>query len=190
MATPHAAPAPEVAPASGRLAALRILLKAAAFVAVVVVLEVAAAALLIPGSEQTRAIGEKLAAEAQAAPTDGVAGAPKDREVDPQDLREVNLGAFNILRYDPQTDASLSIDFELYGTVLAESEAEFQQLYPPNQRRIEEQIHIILRSVEVGDLADPGLGLIKRRILEKTNAALGKSLVREAIFSKFTFYER
>jgi hypothetical protein len=32
--------------------------------------------------------------------------------------------------------------------------------------------------------------LIKRIILEKVNRALGKSLVREAVFSGFSFVER
>jgi hypothetical protein len=34
------------------------------------------------------------------------------------------------------------------------------------------------------------LGLLKRIILEKTNRALGKPLVREAVVSQFSFIER
>ena len=40
------------------------------------------------------------------------------------------------------------------------------------------------------DLTEAGLGLIKRKILEKTNRALGKPLLQEAVFSKFSFIER
>ena len=40
------------------------------------------------------------------------------------------------------------------------------------------------------DLTDAGLGLIKRMILEKSNRALGKPLLHEAIFSRFSFEER
>jgi flagellar FliL protein len=188
------APAVETPPAGRRPSAVRALVKAAAFVTLVVVLEVAAASMFIPSADETQAIALRLADSATETPSDEAA------EEDPAavqladqalaSMREVSLGSFNILRYDPRADASLNIDFELYGAVLAEDEAEFLQLYGINQRRIDEQINITMRSVEVTDLADPGLGLIKRKILEKTNRALGKPLVREAIFSKFTFYER
>lgn len=188
------APAVDSASAGRRPSAVRTLVKAAAFVAVVVALEVAAASLFIPSAAETQAIASRLADAA--AESQDVAVAVEEPAADQladetfAAMREVSLGSFNILRYDPQADASLNIDFELYGAVLAEDEAEFLQLYGINQRRIDEQITITMRSVEVTDLTDPGLGLIKRKILEKTNRALGKPLVREAIFSKFTFYER
>jgi flagellar FliL protein len=185
-------------PAGRRPSAVRTLVKAAAFVSVVVALEVVAANLFIPSAAETQAIAARLAdaaAESQdvAAAQDPAGEDPVGDQLAGETLaavREVSLGSFNILRYDPHADASLNIDFELYGAVLAEDEAEFLQLYGLNQRRIDEQITITMRSVEVTDLTDPGLGLIKRKILEKTNRALGKPLVREAIFSKFTFYER
>ena len=44
--------------------------------------------------------------------------------------------------------------------------------------------------VEPADLADPGLGLIKRRILEKSNALLGKPLLRAVVFSEFSYMEQ
>jgi flagellar FliL protein len=53
-----------------------------------------------------------------------------------------------------------------------------------------EQVTIAIRGMQPADFTDPGLGLIKRVILEKVNRALGKSIVREAIFSEFSFVER
>jgi hypothetical protein len=47
-----------------------------------------------------------------------------------------------------------------------------------------------LHGAESADLTDAGLGLIKRRILEKTNRALGQPLLKEVLFSKFNFVER
>jgi flagellar FliL protein len=47
-----------------------------------------------------------------------------------------------------------------------------------------------LHAADTADLSDAELGLIKRKILEKTNRALGKPLVREVLFSKFNFVER
>lgn len=46
-----------------------------------------------------------------------------------------------------------------------------------------------IRNCEVGDLEDAGLGLIKRRFLEKSNALLGKPLLRSVIFADYTFVE-
>jgi len=44
--------------------------------------------------------------------------------------------------------------------------------------------------VDVADLADAGLGLVKRKILEKVNQTLGKPLLRTIIFSEFSFVEQ
>ncbi len=102
----------------------------------------------------------------------------------------MTLGSYHIVSFNPKTSTSLSIDFDLFGVVLAEEEAEFSHLYTAHEKRISEQITIAVRGMEASDLTDPGLGLIKRIILEKTNRALGKPLVREAIVSQFSFMER
>ena len=49
---------------------------------------------------------------------------------------------------------------------------------------------MIVRSAEITDLTDAGLGLIKRRILETTNKALGKPLLQGVMFSEFSFVEQ
>ena len=49
---------------------------------------------------------------------------------------------------------------------------------------------MLLVAAEPSDLTHTGLGLIKSKILEKTNPALGEPIVREVLFSKFNFVER
>ena len=98
-------------------------------------------------------------------------------------------------RHQPRIGQRRQIDLpapvgECLGVVLAEEEAEFSHLYTAHEKRVSEQITIAVRGMEANDLTDPGLGLIKRIILEKTNRALGKPLVREAIVSQFSFMER
>jgi len=95
-----------------------------------------------------------------------------------------------VVTTDPDTGASLNVDFDLFATVQADEEGEFFTLFESSENRVREQIHIVVRGMEVTDLTDPTLGLIKRKILEKTNRALGKPLLHEAIFSKFSFVER
>ena len=43
---------------------------------------------------------------------------------------------------------------------------------------------------QIEDLTDPGLGLLKRRILAKSNDLLGKPLLRSVVFSDFSFVEQ
>ena len=93
-------------------------------------------------------------------------------------------------RFNPATNTTLAIDFELFGTVLAEDAAEFQHHFETSNARIKEQITLTMHSAESADLTDAGLGLIKRQILEKTNRALGQPLLKEVLFSKFNFVER
>ncbi len=173
---------------------LMTLVKAAAFISVIVLLEVAAASMLVPSASDTAETAEKLAAAeaAQEVDNDGQAsgdGAAAD-SLALRDMREVSLGSYHVLTYNPDSGSSLNVDFELYGTVLAEEESDFFQLYEANQIRIREQILVTIRSTAVTDLTEAGLGLIKRKILEKTNRALGKPLLHEAVFSKFSFIER
>jgi flagellar FliL protein len=102
----------------------------------------------------------------------------------------VELGIYNVTRYNPKTNTTLAIDFELYGVVLAADATEFQHLFDNSKARLREQVTMTLHAATSADLIDAGLGLIKRRILEKTNRAIGQPLVREVIFSKFNFVER
>jgi flagellar FliL protein len=102
----------------------------------------------------------------------------------------VALGKFTITRYNPASNRALSIDFELHGTVLAEDVSDFEQEFQRNEARIREQVIMTVRAAEVSDMTDAGLGLMKRRILEKTNRAVGRHLLREVLFSNFNFVER
>jgi flagellar FliL protein len=102
----------------------------------------------------------------------------------------VSLGTYHVVSFNPSTGTSMSIDFELFGVVLAAEEAEFAERFLLHEKRLNEQVTIAIRGMESADFTDPGLGLIKRIILEKVNRALGKTLVRECLFSEFAFIER
>jgi flagellar basal body-associated protein FliL len=84
----------------------------------------------------------------------------------------------------------LNVDFVVYGVVLEEDEEQFLEEFMNNQSRIKEQIVLTMHSAETNDLSSAGLGLIKRRILEKTNRILGRPLLHEIVFTKINFVER
>lgn len=170
------------------------LVKAAAFISVIVLIQVAGASMLLPSGDEAQDIAEKLAAAEAAQELEADSESGEEEEyvgtLGMRDMREVPLGDYHVMTYDQNTGVSMNVDFELFGTVLADEESEFFRLFDANKVRIREQILVTIRSMDVSDLSDAGLGLIKRKILEKTNRALGKPLLHEAVFSEFSFMER
>lgn len=167
------------------------LVKVIAFVSVVVVVEIVAAAMLVPSAGETEQLAKELAAASHGMTSDTKNADEHGETHDAShDIREVKLGTYNITRFNPANNMTRAIDFELFGTVLADDMAEFEHLLENSHARVREQVIMTLHSAESTDLTDAGLGLLKRRILEKTNRALGQPVVREVLFSKFNFVER
>ena len=92
--------------------------------------------------------------------------------------------------FQPATNNTLRIEFNLYGTVNAKEQKEFMTALEENLHRFRDQVLVIVRSAEITDLTDAGLGLVKRKIMEKTNRMIGKPLLRSIIFSDFSFVEQ
>lgn len=103
---------------------------------------------------------------------------------------EVELGKFNLMVHDPASNITLRVSFLLVGTVPDEESAEFAHLLEKNQHRLRDQVIFEIRNAQLSDLTDPGLGLIKRRILAKSNELLGQPLLQNVVFSEFSFIEQ
>ncbi|HUY91748.1 MAG TPA: flagellar basal body-associated FliL family protein, partial [Pirellulales bacterium] len=103
--------------------------------------------------------------------------------------REIDLGEFSLTAFQAASNTTLLIDFHLYGTIMGQEEPGFAERYESNKHRIRDQVITTIRSAELADLTDPGLGLIKRQILEKTHRALGKPLLQGIVFSDFLVVE-
>ena len=116
----------------------------------------------------------------------GEAGSDKD----PDEQVEVVLGDFSVTTFQPATNTTLRVEFNLYGTVNAKDQKEFLAALEENQHRFRDQVLKIVRSAEITDLTDAGLGLVKRKILEQTKQLIGKPLLRSIIFSDFSFVEQ
>lgn len=167
---------------------LKTLIKAGAFIGVIVVAECVVASMLLPSAEDTIEIAKRIAAEANG--LDGSSDSLDTKKTaNVNNLREVSLGPFSVTSYIPATNSTLRIDFELYATVNSNDESTFVELFEQNQHRLSEQVHSTFRGSELTDLTDEGLGLIKRRIREKCNRTLGKPVLHEIIFSKLLFME-
>jgi flagellar FliL protein len=203
-------PTPEPAPAaatSGMMSKITVL----ALILAVIVGECLAAFLFLGPSEPAAAAHAPEKSEAKSAALHGKSGdggghskkshgsgdsyAAKGRnsqgEQSPQnEQKEVDLGEYSIMATDPASSTMLLVDFHIFGTVATQDSAEFERLYEESRHRIRHQVIIIVRSAEMSDLTDASLGLIRRQILERTNQLLGKPLVQEIIFSKFSFLEQ
>jgi flagellar FliL protein len=113
-----------------------------------------------------------------------------EEEADPSDQVEVDLEQFNVTAHLATSNTTMRIEFHLFGVVNMSDKVEFERLVKANQHRLRDQVLVIVRSAQPRDLADAGLGLIKRQILGKTNALLGKPLLREVIVSDFSYIEQ
>jgi flagellar FliL protein len=171
---------PETAAAQPRRSRLRHVLIGGAIL-LVVALEGLAAWVLFPG-EATRA----PAAEGAEHPPTADPLAPEDSH---EARKEVDLGEFSVTSFQPVSGTTLSINFHLYGAVLEADDAEFHELFEENRHRFRESVIVIVRSSDLADLTDAGLGLIKRKVLEKTNRALGEPLLKDVVFSEFSLVE-
>jgi hypothetical protein len=157
----------------------------AVLVAVVILVECLFAWMLIPSRADLEgwaaAKGAKDATAGQTAQDIKPSGKP---EV------EVELGKYNIVVHQPATNVTLRVNFHLIGTVAQEQQSEFDTLFGRQQHRLRDQAIFEVRNCQVEDLTDPGLALLKRRILAKSNDLLGKPILRSVVFSDFSFIEQ
>jgi flagellar FliL protein len=165
-------------------------LKVVGFVTVVIVVECLLACLWLPDAEETVAMASATLEAEPTAESLLEAEAVEEDAMPVADQREVDLGQFSVTAFQPISNTTLRIDFHLFGTVGTEDEQLLLALIEENQHRFREQVLVTMRSADMNDLTDAGLGLIKRKILEKTNRMFGKPLLRAVIFSDFSFIEQ
>ena len=103
---------------------------------------------------------------------------------------EVELGKFNVVIHQPAANLTMRVNFHLIGTLPEEARKEFEQLLHHCEHRLRDQVIFEIRNSRVEDLTDPGLALLKRKILAKSNELLGKPLLHTVLFSDFSYIEQ
>ncbi len=156
----------------------------------IVVAECIAASLILPSAEETAALAGMQSDDPPPTENSGIMEELAALDAEVKNQKEVDLGRFTVTAFQPLSNTTMRIDFQLYGTVSKDDEEEFTTAWADSQHRLRDQVIVTVRSSELGDLTDAGLGLIKRRILEKTNRTLGKPYLRSVIFSDFSFIEQ
>ncbi len=156
------------------------------FMSIVVLVEVVAAYCLIPSADQVAQLAkDKMAKELPA-----VLAGSEEQKKEKNPVMEIDLGQYSVTASQSDSSVALRIDFHLYGTVVENDASETTSLFERNTHRFRDQVLYEIRNADLTDLNDPGLGLIKRRILEKSNALFGKPVLRAVVFSDFSFIEQ
>ncbi len=127
---------------------------------------------------------------AESAESHGELGDEEELGHDDGEGVEVSLGDFDVTAFQPTSNTTLRVSFKLYATVRVNDEETVTTMIDERKHRFREQVLEIIRSSEMNDLTDPVLGLIKRKILEKTNRLLGKAMIKGVVFSDFSYYEQ
>jgi flagellar FliL protein len=158
------------------------------FAGVVVVVECVIAYLYLPSAaESSVAAAADTASEID---PEALLEVTADEQAPAVEQVEVDLGEYSVTSYQPRSNTTLRIDFHLYGTINKDDQAAFDQAMAAHQHRVRDQVIVTIRSSELSDLTDAGLGLIKRKILGKSNETFEKYLLQSIIFSDFSFIEQ
>ena len=97
------------------------IVKAVAFVSILVIVQVVGASMFIPSAQDTERLAHQYvaAAKGESAADGAHEGESDSHEHSDEDTVEVEMGSYNITHFNPASNSTLSIDFELYGSVLA-----------------------------------------------------------------------
>lgn len=106
-----------------------------------------------------------------------------------EDFAEVELGEFTITVARLEKNVTRNVSFQLFGGVPAAEKEEFTHHFEGVKHRICDDIDTIIRGADEAALSDPGLSLIKRRILDNTNRSLGKPYLKGVYLNEFTYVE-
>jgi flagellar FliL protein len=166
------------------------------FLVAVVGAEVIVAYFFVPSAGEVAAAaglkeGEGHGKERPADKTGSVQDDPLAEEIaHGGEMKEIDLKQFTLTASKASSSAIWRIDFHLYGVVRKDDESEFLDLLSKHENRIRDHVGSIIRSADLAEVTDPGLGLLKRKILTKVNETLGKPLLRGVVFSEFSFIEQ
>jgi flagellar FliL protein len=150
-----------------------------------------AAAYVLTSTYRSTGVAQAAAPAKQVAAKEKPAKEPDDSADKGQtEETEVDLGKFDVNSYQPKANTTSIIDFHLYATIASSDKSAFGASIEQNKNRLRDQVLVIIRSADLAELTEPGLGLLKRRILEKSNAILGKAFLRTVIFGDFSFTEQ
>ncbi len=160
----------------------------AGFMGGVIAVECLLAYLFIPTPDEVAALAEENMTKKLPASlaTDEITASQQETK----NMVEIPLGDYSLTIAQRNSNTALRADFTLAGTVLASDETSFGYLMEKHPARFREIVLYEFRNSEREDLDDPELGLIKRRILERSNKLFGKPILKTLMFPDFSYIEQ
>ena len=163
----------------------------AVFVSAVILVECAFAYLLIPSTADLETWAKNKEGQHGASGEHGGEHAEEGKTAHSTEHEaEVELGKFNVIVHKPADNMTMKVSFHLIGTVPEKEHKEFEELFTKCEHRLRDQIIFEIRKSDAPELSDPGLALLKRKILAKSNELLGKPILHTVVFSDFAFIEQ
>lgn len=160
----------------------------AGFMGGVIVVECLLAYLFIPSAEEVAALAEQNMTKRLPDNLIGdESGAPA---ADDEKAVEIPLGEYNMTVGQRNASIALRVDFHLAGIVLSEDETAFDNLMDRYPARFRQIVLREIRSADREDFDDPELGLLKRRILEKSSSLFGNPILKSLIIDDFSYVEQ
>lgn len=160
----------------------------AGFMGGVIALECLLAYLFIPTPDEVAALAEENMSKRL--PASLVTNEISASHDEMKNMVEIQLGDYSITIAQRNSSVALRADFTLAGTVLASDASAFANLMEKHPARFREIVLYEFRNSEREDIDDPELGLIKRRILERSNNLFGKPILKTLMFPDFSYIEQ
>ena len=89
------------------------------------------------------------------------------------------------------TELELGDDCKIFAEAPKEYEPKFQEAYESKKHRVRDAIQSVIRAASYGDITDPDLGAVKRKLKKAITDVVGsdKPYVSQIIVSDFQSYE-
>jgi len=160
----------------------------AGFMGGVIAVECLLAYLFIPSPDEVAALAEENMTKKL--PASLASEEISAEQEESKNTVEIPLGDYNLTIPQRNSNSALRADFTLAGTVLASDESTFANLMEKHPARFREAVLYEFRNSEREDLDEPELGLIKRRILERSNKLFGKPILKSLMIPDFSYIEQ
>lgn len=108
------------------------------------------------------------------------------RQHDPVNQVEVDLGQFNFTRSLPETSALMFVEFRLVAVISRDDLAEFTKLLGERKERMRGAILEALQQANAEQLADSNMVWIRSEMVPAVNRALHTGAVRDVVFTQFS----
>lgn len=156
----------------------------AVFMATVILTECILAYVLIPDADEVARLAEaRMTEKLQANINPNGVG-------DDKKTVEFALGNYSVTFQHSESNTTLRMDFQLFGTVLEDDQSDLEQQFERVKQRLRDRVTFEIRNSNMNDLTDPGLALIKRRILEKSNGLMGTPIIQSILITEFSLVEQ